>query len=257
MQEFVSAANIVSRNTAEHHRSGIMATKTMSTIKTKTDAFDRAFLTVELLDEGGEHQSGPGSLSDYTIDMAQFCHVPLTHFALDMVVTALKVPEFLLVRVPHKIKDKIVELADGEPEEIVPGLPSGHHRFVRFRTRQYYPNTFDRVWGTMERLEDGVICALYKHENASVRSRARVTQTGILPFSKQLEMCTKGISVKEVFRGVGGNWNGPYHLTDNNCIHYALKCWENLGGKATWNEVVDGHDSFIPSANDPGGRNWF
>ena len=222
--------------------------------KRDCDTFDKAFLTLELFDEGGEHQIGSKSLSHYTIDMAQFCHVPLTHLALDLVVTALKVPEFLFVRVPHKIKDKIVELDDGEPEETIPGLPSGHHRFIRFRTRQYYPNTSDRVWGTMERLGDQVICALYRNENASVRPGARVTQKGILPFSEVLEMYTEKIGVEAVFRGIGGNWNGPYDLKGNNCIHYALECWKRLGGKATWNEVVDGHDSFIPSENDAGGR---
>ena len=92
-----------------------MAAKTTSKIKTNGNIFDRAFFTLELFDEGGEHQSGPNSLSHYTIDMAQFCHIPVTHVGLDVLVTTLKVPEFLLVRVPHKIKDKIVELNDDEP----------------------------------------------------------------------------------------------------------------------------------------------
>ena len=255
------AANIAPRtpSTAE---SSLMAkspmVRTTSKIKANGDIFDRAFSTLELFDEGGkhkgEHLSGP-SLSSYTIDMAQFCHVPLTHVGLEVLITALKVPEFWLVRAPHKIKDKIVELNGGEPEEIIPGLPSAHHRFIRFRTRQHYENTSDRIWGTMERLENAVVCALYKHHDASVRIGANVTQTGILPFSPVLEMdITETIGVEDVFRGIGGNWNGPYHLTDNNCIHYALECWKKLGGKATWNEVVDGHHSFIPSNYDVGER---
>ena len=67
-----------------------------------------------------------------------------------------------------------------------------------------------RVWGTMERLGDGVMCALYDSEGASICSGARITQTGLLPFSDQLEMCTKCISVDEVFHGIGGGWNGKY-----------------------------------------------
>ena len=158
-----------------------------------------------------------------------------------------------LIRVPHKVYDKVKELNDEEPKEIIPGLPSGHHRFIRFRTEQYH-HTGTRVWGTMERLGPGVVCALYRSESASVRSCARVTQTGLLPFSDQLEMSTKRLNVDKVFRDIGGGWNGDYHLTDNNCVHYALECWDRLGGKASWNDVVDAHDSFIPGDHDAAGR---
>ena len=225
--------------------------------KKKPPALKNAFYALELLDEGGESQSWQPSgiyLSNYTIDYAQFCHQPLTHVALDFIVTTLKVPEFLFVRVPHKVVDKVKELSDEEPTEIIPGLPSGHHRFIRFRTEQYHSKTKKKVWGTMERLGTGVVCALYDSESASVRSGARVTQTGFLPFSDQLEMYTRRINVDKVFRDIGGGWHGDYHLTDNNCIHYALECWERLGGKASWNDVVDAHDAFIPGDHDAAGR---
>ena len=39
-----------------------------------------------------------------------------------------------------------------------------------------------------------------------------VTQTGIIPFSDVLEMDTETIGVEEVFRGIGGNWNGTVSL---------------------------------------------
>lgn len=232
----------------------------VSSVKFKTDRehFDKAFYTLELLDKGGERQSGqPGSLNHYTIDYVQFCHRPLTHKGLAILVDLLKAPEFLLLRLPHKLIDKTKEIIGETPEEIIPGLPSPHHRYIRFRTGQCYPNTSEKVWGTMERLEEEVICALYKNERASVRSNAHVTQIGMLPFSDQLEMYTKCIGVDEVYRGIGGRWNGDYHLTDNNCIHYALECWKRLGGNASWNEVVDGHESILLGDHDAAGRNCF
>ena len=217
--------------------------------------FEKAFYVEILLDEGGVNRSGPGSLKDYTVNLAQFCHRPLKNRLLDVIVTAVKIPEFLLIRVPHKVIDMASELVGETPEEIIPGLPSGHHRYIRFRTNQNYPGTRDKVWGTMERLEEGVVCALYKSERASVRKNARVTQTGLLPFSDQLEMLTEeAVCAEEVFHGIGGTWNGEYHLTTNNCVHYALECWEKLGGKASWNDVVDGHNSFFPGNHHPGGR---
>ena len=226
--------------------------------KKKSHDIAKAFYILELYEDGEENEiikpdvprGVSVDLSDYTIDYAQFCHQPLSHVALDFVVTALKVPEFLLLRMPHKVIDTVKELNDEEPEEIVPGLPSGHHRFIRFRTLQYYGG--NRVWGTMEKLGDGPVCALYKSEEESVRSGARVAQKGLLPFSDKLERYTTNRTVRSVFRGIG--YNGDYHLTDNNCIHYALECWKSLGGKATWNEVVDAHNSYLPDNYDAGGR---
>ena len=109
-----------------------MASKSFK--KKKSHDIEKAFYALELYENGEENEHIKRDvrrgvsldLSDYTIDYAQFCHQPLSHVALDFVVTALKVPEFLLFRMSHKVIDKVKELADEEPEEIVPGLPSGH-----------------------------------------------------------------------------------------------------------------------------------
>ena len=227
--------------------------------KEKREYLDKAFYIETLLDDGGTQRNGRVSLNDYTIDLAQFCHRPLANLLLNAAVSVAKVPEFMFVRMPHKVIDKAYEVVGEEPEELIPGLPSGHHRYIRFRTNQYYPGTGnrDKVWGTMERLEEGVVCALYKSERASVRKDAQVTQVGILPFSNNLEMLTKtDISVAEVFHGVGGRWNGEYDLTTNNCVHYALEIWKELGGKAAWNDVVDGHNAYFPGNHNPRGKKW-
>ena len=101
----------------------------MSSLKKKKSSphLKNAFYILELLDEGGESEPRrpPGvHLSNYTIDYAQFCHQPLTHMGLDFVVTAVKVPEFLFVRVPHKVVNKVKELSDEEPTEIIPAGPA-------------------------------------------------------------------------------------------------------------------------------------
>lgn len=114
--------------------------------------------------------------------------------------------------------------------------------------------TGEEVWGTMERIEEQVVCALYKNRETSVRTGARITQTGILPFSPELEQCIDSKNVGKVFHGIGGCWGGKYNLGFNNCIHYALECWKQLGGTANWNDVCDGHDSFLFGTNDAGGR---
>ena len=239
--------------------SGSSSRSSSSSSSSSGRASDKAFYSLELHKNGkkvkkfarGIPRGVSVDLRDYTIDYAQFCHEPLSIAALDLLVTAIKVPEFLLVRMPHKVVDKVKELNDEEPEEIIPGLPSGHHRYIRFRTLQYYGS--NRIWGTMERLSDGPICALYKSEKESVRLGGRITQKGLLPLSDTLELtCTNNQNVNSVFLEIG--YNGAYHLTDNNCIHYALECWKSLGGKATWNEVVDGHNSYLPGDYDAAGR---
>ena len=119
--------------------------KMKSKYKGKGDGLVKAFHTLELFDDGTEYEKAPQMsdrsrrpLREYTIEFAQFCHQPLKNVFLDFIVTAGKIPEFLFVRVPHKIVDKVIELNDEDPEEIIPGLPSGHHRFIRFRTSQRY-----------------------------------------------------------------------------------------------------------------------
>ena len=107
-----------------------------------------------------------------------------------------------------------------------------------FAQLQCYPGTSERIWGTIEKLENGPMCALYRNESDSVRAGARVTHNGFLPFSEQLEMhIEEPICVGKVFR-----WNGRYNLTDNNCIHYALGCWgsleEPLHGMKLWMVMI-------------------
>ena len=50
-------------------------------------------------------------------------------------------------------------------------LPTPYHRFIRFcaspENFSSYPGT--DVWGTLERLEDCVVCALYKTVTLSIR----------------------------------------------------------------------------------------
>jgi len=97
-----------------------------------------------------------------------------------------------------------------------------------------------------------VLCIVVR--KSSVRSGSRITKTGILPWSPELQVTVNSKTAGTVFKGIGGGWNGSYHPLQNNCIHYALKCWMELGGKATWNDVCDGNNSILFDDDDPGGR---
>ena len=232
-----------------------MTTSTSHGIKGKGDCLAKSFYTLELFDNNTEYERNliPGtSLGNYEIEYAQFCQQPLDDVFADFIVTVIKIPEFVFLRVPHKIADAVTNNSN----EIIPGLPSGHHRFIRFRTSQYFPSTQNKVWGTMERLGDGVICALYANERASFRTESSVTQNGskmFFPESLDMDVSKR---VEEIFRGIGGGWKGNYHFADNNCIHYAIECWKRLGGNVKWNDVVDGQSSILPDRNDPSGRRW-
>ena len=228
----------------------------------KTSKNENAFYTLELHDDGSEERSNdePELLKRYTIDRAQFCHMPLKNVFIEETLSFVKLFEYVLARVPHKTINTIREAMFGqEPIEMYRGLPSPHHRYIRFRTEQKYGSRGATVWGIFERLAfpPRVVCSLYESEEYSIRETARITKTGVLPFRHLLDTKVPSTNVEALFNGIGGCWNGDYNAADNNCIHYALECWKRLEGSANWNQVCDGHSTILNNKNDPGGRKWY
>ena len=223
--------------------------KGVDMFKGKTeDNHTNAFAVWKLLDDEGEYHRPSRLLwSSYTIEYAQFCQQPLSNAYLDIGAAVYSTLKLIpTIQKGQEIGDLLKSLG-ASTEEVHKHrlIPSPHHRFIRFRTSQCYPNTHRKVWGVLERLDDGVACSLYKSERESLRTEAYVVNSfsvGVLFNSyKKLEMDGLCVGVEELFRGIGGKWNGKYHLLRNNCIHYALECWKRLGGDAVWNGVVDGN----------------
>lgn len=236
-------------------------------LKGKVDGHVNALSVVKLLDDGGEYQRPPGILlSDYTIDYAQFCQQPLESAFLDIGIALYKSFNLIPTITASQTSDMILEMSGISKNDSAlkhrKWLPTPHHRFIRFRTNECCLPSKHKVWGILERIEDGIICALYKSERESLRSDACVAgfpASNFLAWPKPVELDDVHIGVEEVFRGIGGQWNGKYHLIKNNCIHYALECWRWLGGNAEWDDVVDGnvghHPRYNPAIEDIRRRN--
>ena len=228
----------------------------------KTSKYENAFYTLELHDDGSERRSSnePDLLKRYRIDRAQFCHMPLENILIEQTLGAVKSFEFLFGRLPHKAINTARDYILGQkPIKIYEGLPSPHHRYVRFRTQQKYESSGATVWGIFERLASPprVVCSLYENEMLSIRETARITKTGVLSFRPILDIKVPSINVDTIFCDIGGCWKGNYNAYDNNCIHYALECWKRLEGNTDWNQVCDGHSTILHNNNDPGGRKWY
>lgn len=75
----------------------------------------------------------------------------------------------------------------------------------------------DTIWGTMEHDDSGAKCYLYRancrRQQAEVEMRHAIQQPQW-----------------NIFKCFSLAWTGPYSLRSNNCIDYALKCWNLLCG---------------------------
>lgn len=103
-------------------------------------------------------------------------------------------------------------------------VPSRHHRFIHFSAISIDPRDYSNgmnevdtsVWGTVEHLNEGVVCKLYENEGLPDRD----------------------YKVHEDLRGVSGTHCtiegllnvrcGPYNQVNNNCIHFVVRCWNVL-----------------------------
>lgn len=208
------------------------------------DSLRKAFFILELSDDGSaDFQAGPPEtrLGEYMIEFAQFCQQPLGDS---------NSPRDWLLGFAAQFISGSNSSADSSG---LPPIPSGHHRYIRLRTNRYYTNARrDKVWGTLERVGDGVICALYKNESDSCRyPGARVVTTDTQGAPLEMDV-TVPISVGDVFRGIGVNYNGRYNVINNSCIHYAVECWTRFGGSVLPTDVMDGHMAFNARYNPEG-----
>ena len=98
---------------------------------------------------------------------------------------------------------------------ILRGIPSLHHRFIYFRATS--PDNAEFVFGTMEFTSDGAVCTLYHTDNLPYHN------SQVHGGYKSAE--TLALTILELFQGA---WNGIYSVSDNNCIDYAIRCWNLL-----------------------------
>ena len=207
-----------------------------STLKGKLEdslITENGFFTLRLPDDGSQSQENRAEaiLKNYNIEFVQFCHRPISSEILAFGAKLYHGVKFL-----SKSKD---------------ALPSIHHRYIRFLASGPGDNNIgtksSKVWGTFERLSnEGGICVLYRSESGSLRSEAHVTN--VRGFPMEMHISNK-VTIHDVFLGVGSTWDGEYHLIKNNCIHYALACWERLGGNASYDDVKEGQSATSPTYN--------
>ena len=159
--------------------------------------------TVVLSRSGNKlHKLNGSRFLDYNIGRVEFCHKPLEsksifRIFLDWILGGGELPT---------------------RDEMVRGLlreaPSLHHRFIHFRATA--PSNDDYVFGTMEFTSDGAVCTVY--------------HTDDLPYGSQVHgeyrsVETSPLSIQDLFQRA---WKGRYRLLDNNCIDYAIRCWNLL-----------------------------
>ena len=119
----------------------------------------------------------------------------------------------------------------------IEGSPSLYHRFIRFWAEpgNVHAPPYTEVYGTFEKLPDRVVCTLYEfpgsrrpHECVTVAVVSDPKRMCcVRDYLKQKEFKTwERHYVHQVFLATGGG--GPYHVISNNCIHYAVDCWNNL-----------------------------
>lgn len=119
-------------------------------------------------------------------------------------------------------------------------IPSRHHRFISFTATMPYapaprdtdssPDEAERtvrltgtvnIYGTMEHSQNEAVCCLYQtppvynqQSNVHVHGDLRGACTGDRTFT-----------VRELFEKA---WTGGYKILKNNCIDYAMRCWNLL-----------------------------
>lgn len=142
---------------------------------------------------------------NYVIVYVKFCYEPITN-----------------VMLRHAIEGEM--LLRGEDN-----VPSPHHRFIYFRAN-HSGSEFDydtAIYGILEHVKDehgGVVCYLYLNtESDDLRA---VTRRVDAAFHRNLiGYPTQPHSIRRLSINA---WTGPYHLINNNCIHYAIRCWNLL-----------------------------
>ena len=172
-------------------------------------------------------------ITEYLIDYVEFCYVPLQSMRANAAVGFLN----LLPR---------------NQAETIAGrnVPSSHHRYIHFSASLFESSAaaslteveltitpggrqaptkvkVDTIWGIMEHEESGTMCYLYSQNTANAGRH----QAGVL-MNRNIR---PQLSITQCFFGA---WTGPYNLRDNNCIDYALRCWNSLcGTNVTYNDV--------------------
>ena len=149
-------------------------------------------------------------------------------------------------------------------------IPSAHHRFLYFSAHcsVKYPTLLDTfpheaegqprqsggitliskvlepveksvpVWGIIERVGDAAQCILYSEDNVGQRHNVKVyTELFGTPTNQRLRNVHQLFCVR-----MGAAWKGDYDAKCNNCIDYAIECWNLLAPqcskpKVEWNDV--------------------
>ena len=121
---------------------------------------------------------------------------------------------------------------------------SAHHRFLYFHAHydsqfadaslnevevQLYKSggkemisAIQEVWGIIERLEDAAECHLFRVNKIGNRKNSHLyDDLSGQPMNNE--------SIGQLFCDeMGARWKGPYDLRCNNCIDYAIGCWNLL-----------------------------
>ena len=168
---------------------------------------------------------------EYKIGYVEFCYEPLQRKSLlSMVKTFFKFPHSA-----EELPNEVVRDVRG----LLRGIPSRHHRFVHFRATGGLRDNLKIVFGTMELNLDEAVCYLYATSDLCDRHYSKVH--GAL-----MAEPTTSLSIKELFQSA---WNYPYDLLHNNCIDYAIRCWNQLRPRQ-YSETDDGMDRIMISYND-------
>ena len=159
-------------------------------------------------DDGVNVQESSQEYLNYVIVYVKFCYEPLTN-----------------VMLRHAIEGAI--LVRGEDNVISP-----HHRFIYFRANRS-GSEFDydtAIYGILEHVKDepvgngGVVCNLYLNTGnddlRAVTGRVDAAVHGYLIGYPTQPYSIRRLSIKA--------WTRPYDLLINNCIHYAIRCWNLL-----------------------------
>ena len=190
---------------------------------------------IELLIDhhGGQPRMTQGTAEDwsifqsYVIDYVEFCYEPLQN---KKATTGYYPAQWL--------PENVLDVLTGRK------LPSKHHRYIHFSASLYCQNTtpglteleltigpgghvhqapevptkVHTVWGTMEHQPDGTWCCLYGSEYVPNTGRSQSIRLWSRYPSAPFNIITLFTSA----------WQGAYDLVSNNCIDYALRCWNLL-----------------------------
>ena len=101
--------------------------------------------------------------------------------------------------------------------------PTRVHRFIHFRASSGNGKT---VYGIIEHFACGAMCHLKiirNNDTAGTVTGIRNEESKV--YKKYASKPTVQVSIWDLFSCA---WKRPYCLRDNNCIHYAVRCWNCL-----------------------------